>query len=65
MPRPQGESCHALLMEHALHLAHPHRHAAVAVVLNGGVNGHVGAGAVMLRPVELNTAGDPWSRQSH
>ena len=65
MSRPQSESCHALLMEHALHLAHPHRHAAVAVVLYGRVNGHVGAGAVMLRPVELDASRNPGACQTH
>ncbi|CCY64377.1 unknown [Prevotella sp. CAG:1124] len=61
---PESESCHALLVEHALHFAHPYRHASVAVFLYRAVNGHVGAGAVVLRPVEFDTSRNPWTGQS-
>ncbi|CCZ49339.1 unknown [Bacteroides sp. CAG:661] len=65
MPRAEGETCHAFLMEHALHLADPYRDAAVGIFFDGGVNGHVGAGAVVLRPVELDAARNPGTGQAY
>ena len=61
----QRESGHALLMEHPLHLIHPHGHAAVRVLFDGAIHRKECAGAVMLGPVELDAAADPGSGQSH
>ena len=36
----QCEACHTLLMEHALHLVHPHRYRAVLMILDGTIDGH-------------------------
>ena len=38
----QGEARHSLLMEHLLHLAHPHCDAAVLVLLYARVDRHIG-----------------------
>ena len=61
----QREARHAFLMEHLLHLAHPHRDTAVGIVLDGGVDRHIGGRTVMLRPVELDAAADPGTGQAH
>ena len=61
----QREAGHALLMEHLLHLAHPHRHGAVCVLLKTRVSRHIGRRAVMLGPVELYAAADPRPRQTY
>ena len=61
----QREARHALLMEHLLHLADPHRDTTVGIVLDGGVDWHVGGRTVMLRPVELDAAADPGTGQAH
>ena len=52
-------------MEHPLHLVHPYRHTAVLVLHDVAVYGQVGAGTVVLWPVELDAARYPWPRQSH
>ena len=63
--RPQREACHALLVEHSLHLVYPYRHRAVLVFHNVAVGGQVCRRAVVLRPVKLYAARNPRSRQSH
>ena len=52
----QREAGHPLLVEHTLHLADPYRDGTVFMLLDGGVDGHERAGAVVLGPVELYTA---------
>ncbi len=55
----QGETCHTFLMEHAFHFAHPHCHRAVFVFLDSAVDRHIGAWAVVLWPVKLDTTRNP------
>ena len=61
----QGETSHTLLVEHLLHLAHPHADAAIGILLDAGINGHEGGRTVVLWPVELDATTDPRTRQSH
>ena len=63
--RTQRESCHAFLVEHLLHLTHPHRDRAILVLLYGTVCRHICCRTVMLRPVKLYTAANPRTQQSH
>ena len=65
MTGAQGETCHTFLVEHALHFAHPHRDTAIGVLLDCGIYGHIGAGAVVLRPVELNASRNPGTCKTH
>ena len=60
----QRETSHPLLVEHALHLVHPHRHGAVLVLNDGGIDGHKGRWTMVLGPVELDAARYPGTRQS-
>ena len=59
--RAQGETCHAFLVEHALHLVDPYRHRTVFIVNNGAIDRHKSAGTMVLGPVELNATTDPRS----
>ena len=59
----QRETCCTLLVEHPLHLVHPHCHTAVLVLDDVTIDWQEGRGSVVLRPVELNAAADPRSRQ--
>src|SRR5574344_911901 len=61
----QGKTSHALLMKHPFHFIHPHRDGTVFIFLYRTIHGHIGTRTVMLRPVELNTAADPWTREPH
>ena len=61
----QGEACHPLLVCHALQLVDPDCHRAVGILLDVGVHRHVGAGAVMLGPVELYASRDPGACESY
>ena len=63
--RAQRKPCHTLLMEHFLHLTHPHRDRAILVLLYGTVCRHICCRTVMLRPVKLYTAANPRTQQSH
>ena len=63
--RAQRKACHALLMEHALHLIHPYRHRAVFVLHDIAVDGRIGTGTMVLRPVEFNAARNPGTCQTH
>ena len=65
MSRAKGEACHALLVEHAFHFAYPYRHASIGMLFYGGIYRHIGTGAVMLRPVKFDAAGDPRSCQAY
>ena len=56
---------HALHPLHRLVLTEPDRPAAVGVFFDGEIRGHEGAGPMVLRPVELDAAADPWTRQPH
>ena len=60
----QREAHEALLVEHALHLVAPHGDRAVLALLDGAVHGQVGGRAVVLRPVELDAAANPRTRQT-
>ena len=62
--RTQGKARHPLLVEHPFPLAHPDHHTAVGAFLDRIVHREEGAGAVMLRPVELDAAGDPGACQA-
>ena len=58
----------AVRAAHALHrvqVAVPHRDRAVVGVLDVGLDGEERRRAVVLRPVELHAAGDPWAGQAH
>ena len=48
-------------MKHTFHFIHPYRDTSVSIFLNSRIYRHVGAGAVMLRPVKLNAAWNPRS----
>ena len=61
----KGHPQHPFRTEHVLDLSHPDRGTSILIFRIGIFHRIKGAGSVMLRPVELNTAGDPWSRQSH
>ena len=65
MPRTEGETCHAFLMEHAFHFTYPYRDTAVGVFFDGRIYRHIGAGTMVLRPVEFDTAGNPRTYQSY
>ena len=52
-------------MEHLFHLAHPYADRAIGILLDAGVNGHIGRRTVVLRPVELDSATDPWPCQTY
>ena len=59
------EADFALGAVHLVNLAALHRLAAVGVLLDLVVGGSKGSGAVVLRPVELDAAGDPRSEQTN
>ena len=63
--RAQRESRHSLLVEHTLHLVYPHRNGAVGILLNLCVDGHIGAGAVVLWPVELDATTNPRTSKTY
>ena len=63
--RAQREACHTLLVEHLLHLAHPHAHRAIGILLDAGVDRHEGRRTVVLGPVELDSTRDPRADESH
>ena len=63
--RAQRKACHALLVKHFFHLTHPYTHAAVGILLNAGVYGHEGGGAMVLRPVEFDAARNPRTDKTH
>ena len=54
MSRTKRKTCHSFLMKHTFHFIHPYRDTSVSIFLNSRIYRHVGAGAVMLRPVKLN-----------
>ena len=63
--RFDGHAHHALHAIEGIHLAGPHGSGAVAVLLKRGLQGKEGGGTMVLRPVELDAAGDPCARQAH
>ena len=63
--RAQGEAGGALHARDALDLAAPQGHGAVRVGLDGPLHRSVGAGPVVLGPVELDPAADPGAGQAH
>ena len=63
--RIQREARHHLQTTHRLHFAHPYRLFALLACLDSDVNRHKGGRAVMLRPVKLDTTGDPRSQQTN
>ena len=63
--RAQRKTGHTLLMEHALHLIHPHRHRTIIRFLDVTVDGQIGRRTMVLWPVELNAARYPRTRQTH
>ena len=54
MSRTKRKTCHSFLVEHTFHFIHPYRDTSVGIFFNSRIYGHVGARAVMLRPVKLN-----------
>ena len=62
---PQGEACHAFLVEHPLPLADPDGHAAVGILLYAAVHRHEGAGPVVLGPVEFYASAYPGAGETH
>ena len=62
--RPDGDAHHALHTEQRFIFAHPGRFGAVLPLFDPAVHRHVRCGAVMLRPVELDTAGYPGAGQA-
>ena len=63
--RTQCKACHALLMEHTLHLVNPHRHRTILILHDSGVDRQIGRWTVVLRPVKLDATRDPRTRQTH
>ena len=57
--RVEREARHTLGVEHLFGLTDPDRHRTVRTVFDFPISGVIGRGAVVLRPVELNAAGDP------
>ena len=62
--REDGKAGHALGAEHVLDLADNDRAAAIRILADIAVYRIVGAGAVVLRPVELDAAADPGAGQA-
>ena len=62
--RTQAHAMHAFHPVHRLVLAKPHDAAAVSLILDGEVHRHECARSMVLRPVELDAAADPWTGQS-
>jgi len=60
----QTDAVHPLHARHGVVIGTPDGHAAVRCALDGTVNRHERGGAVMLRPVELDAAGDPRTGQA-
>ena len=60
----QREACHTLLMEHLLHLAHPHADRPVGILLDARIDGHIGSGTMVLGPVEFDASRDPWTSKT-
>ena len=63
--RIERETCHTLGAEHAFHFAAPYSLTAIGELLNHAVGRQEGAGAMVLRPVELNTSGNPRAGQPY
>ena len=61
----QRKACHSLLVEHTLHFINPDRDAAVGILLDGAIHRKISAGAVVLGPVEFNSAAYPRSGKPH
>ncbi|MNI53836.1 hypothetical protein D3C73_1086920 [compost metagenome] len=57
--RIKREARHHLQTAHRFHFPHPYRLFTVFARLQSEVDGHKGRWTMVLRPVELNTAGDP------
>ena len=65
LARRKTDAHHAFHSQHGIVFAEPHGAAAIGVLLDRRMDRHISGRAVVLRPVELNAAGDPWSQQSH
>ena len=63
--RRKADAHHAFHAQHGIVLAEPHRPTAILVLLNALHGQAYTWRAVVLRPVELNSAGDPWAQQPH
>ncbi len=62
--RMQADAVHSLHALHRIVVAAPHGDGAIGVTLDLGLDRHEGCRPVMLRPVKLDTAGDPWTCQA-
>src|SRR5882762_2204191 len=63
-PRTHGNPDHTFHPVHWFVFAEPHRAAPVFVLFNLVINGHKCGRSVVLRPVELHTAGNPRPQQA-
>src|SRR6266496_1289050 len=63
--RVEAETMHSFGMEHALDLRAPDGFATICILLNHPIQGIECAGTVVLRPVELYPARNPWTCQTH
>ncbi len=61
----EGKPRHHLQTAHRLHLAEPDGLGAALPLRNGEVHRHESGGSVVLRPVELDAAGNPGPHQPH
>ena len=61
----EGKARHYLQTAHRLHLAQPDGLGAALMLRDGEIHRHEGGGSVVLRPVELDAAGDPGAYQPH
>ncbi len=61
----EGEACRSALMKHPLHFVDPYGHGAVGVFLYSGINLHICGRAMVLGPVELDTARNPRAGEAH
>ena len=63
--RTKRKTSHTLLMEHTLHLIHPHSNRTVFILYDGRVYGHIGTGTMVLGPVELYATRYPGTSQTN
>jgi hypothetical protein len=54
---------HAFHVQHRIVIAAPYRHGPVVSIVDLRLHGHVSRRAMVLRPVELDPTGSPWTCQ--
>ena len=65
LARMEREALHPFGAEHPFHFVAPHGLASVGILLYGEIRRKERGGTVMLRPVELDAAGNPRAGESH